>query len=69
MLLLTQKINERGVDYLNDAELLAVVGQFTLTTARTLLAESGGLAHLQHYTTGELQAHRGVGPSKAAAVV
>ena len=65
---LCQKIQEQGVTYLSDAELVAAVGQFPAHAAERLLQESGGLVQLRHYSIEQLRNHLNIGPARAAAI-
>jgi DNA repair protein RadC len=70
-----EKLAQLGPTRLSDAELLAVLlgrgvrGSSALGIARSLLQRFGGMRGVLNATLAELEAERGVGPGKAAALL
>lgn len=70
-----ERLLDRGVEALSDAELVALVlrsgaaGESVVDQARRLLAVAGGLAELSRAAAAELSRERGIGPAKAASLV
>lgn len=63
-----QKIRDAGVTYLDDAEVLAAVGQLSPAVARQMVAEIGSLNQMRVCSLDELQQYSGVGLATAAAI-
>lgn len=63
-----QKIRDAGVTYLDEAEVLAAVGQLSPAVARRMVSEIGSLNQMRTCTIEELQQYPGVGLATAAAI-
>jgi len=63
-----QKIRDAGVSYLDDAEVLAAVGQLSPVVAGQMLADIGNFNQLRVLPVEELCRYPGVGMAKAAAI-